>query len=57
MLYNSEFSINRPLLLTTSMAKENMYWDDSGNIFRILKNYLQESLILALFITLMVLFC
>jgi len=39
------------------MAKENMYWDDGGKIVRILENSLQESLILAPIITLMILFC
>ena len=37
------------------MAKENMYWDYSGQIFRILNSYLQESLILTPIITLMIL--
>ena len=39
------------------MAKENMYWDDNSKIFRILNRYLQESLILAPIITVMILFC
>jgi len=33
----SELSLNKDLLLTT-------YWDTKGNIFKILKNFLQESL-------------
>lgn len=37
ILYNSEFSINRPLLQTTNLAKENIYGDGSGKIFRILE--------------------
>jgi len=39
------------------MAKENIYWDYSGQIFRILNSSLQESLILAPIITLMILVC
>jgi len=55
ILYNSEFSINRHLLQTTNLAKENTYGDGSGNIFRILST-LQESVILAPINTVMILF-
>jgi hypothetical protein len=32
------------LLVTINRAKESMYWDAKGNVFKILKNSLQESL-------------
>jgi len=41
---------------TTKMAKENTYWDSSDNIFIISNSSLQESLILAPIITLMIFF-
>ena len=40
LLYNSEFSINRPLLQTANLAKENIYGDGSDKIFRILSTLL-----------------
>ena len=39
------------------MAKQNMYWDDSGNIFRILNTSQQESLVQAPNIIPIILFC
>jgi hypothetical protein len=39
------------------MAKESMYFDDSNKIFRIVNSFLQESLILAPIITLMIPVC
>ena len=40
----------------TNRAKENIYWDVTGKIIKILKSYLQESLVLYPIIILIILF-
>jgi hypothetical protein len=56
ILHIQENSINKLLLLSTNRAKENMCYDVKGKIFEILRSSLQESLVLAPIITLIILF-
>jgi hypothetical protein len=46
-LWILEFCLNSVFLVTINRAKESIYWDARGNIVKILKNSLQESLGLA----------
>ena len=45
ILYISELTRSRFLLLTTKRMRENIYCDISGKIFNVLENYLHKSLI------------
>jgi hypothetical protein len=41
----SEFNLNNDLLVTINKGRESMYCDAKGNIFKVLKKFLQESLL------------